>query len=229
MLAPVGLVLLLTILPTFANVVRTLNWRGDVAADEAAQVAFERVFSGEANLARANWQTLTNRLSLIGMFTQYIDRVPDERPYYGFEITENGLKGIIPRAMWPEKPSLETVAMERAYENDVVERHVGASAKPAFVVDAYLSWGPFGVLVGSLLYGMVASIASRLAERGFGGYLLGSGLVYMSLFRILWKGNAFEFLISTLFWSFVFMGLLFIAGRMTGFLVPRRRRATAAA
>jgi hypothetical protein len=115
------------------------------------------------------------------------------------------------------------MSMERVYENDVVERHSGASAKPKFVVDAYLSWGALGLLIGSLLYGMVASLASRLAERWFGGYLLGSGLVYLSLFRILWMSNSFEFLFNTVFWSFVFMGILFVAGRMSGLLVPRER------
>ncbi|WP_118829972.1 exosortase Y-associated Wzy-like protein [Salinibacter ruber] len=223
LLAPATLVVLLAILPTFAGVVRSLNWKGDVAADRAAQVATERIMSGEANLARTNWRFLTNRLSEMGMFVQYINRVPDDRPYYGFEITRNGLLGIIPGAVWPGKPSLEAMSMERVYENDVVERHSGASAKPKFVVDAYLSWGALGVLIGSLLYGMVASLASRLAERWFGGYLLGSGLVYLSLFRILWMSNSFEFLFNTVFWSFVFMGILFVAGRMSRLLVPRER------
>lgn len=228
-LAPIGLVLLLAILPAFVNVVRTLNWRGNVEADKAAQVAFDRVFSEETDLARTNWHFLTRRFSEIGMFSQYIDRVPEERPYYGLKVAENGLMAIVPRAVWAEKPSLEAMSMSRVYENDIAEPHSRASAKPKFVVDAYLSWGPLGVLIGSLLYGMVASIASRLAERWFGGYLLGSGLVYMALFRILWMGNSFEFMFNALFWSFVFMGLLFIAGRVTGFLVPQRRRATAAA
>jgi hypothetical protein len=229
MLAPTGLVFLFAILPAFGNTFRALNWHGNVEAGKAAQVALDRVFSEDTNLARTNWHFLTGRLSEIGMFSQYIDRVPDERPYYGLEIVENGIVGIIPSAVWSGKPSLEALSMERAYENDVVEPHSGASAKPKFVVDAYLSWGPLGVLIGSLLYGMVASMASRLGERWFGGYLLGSGLIYMSLFRILWRGNSFEFMFSALFWSFVFMGTLFVAGRMTGLLVPRRRRVEVAA
>lgn len=228
-MAPVGMIVLLTILPTFANVVRTLNWRGNVPADEAAQVAFDRVLSDEANLSRTNWGFLTHRLSEIGMFTQYIDRVPDARPYYGFEITKNGLMSIIPDAFWPGKPNMEKLAMERVYENDVVQRHSPVSAKPKFVVDAYLSWGALGVLIGSLVYGMIASLASRLSERYLGGYVIGSGLIYMSLFRILWMGNAFEFVFNTVFWSFVFMGLLFVAGRMTGVLVPQYRRQKAVA
>ena len=229
MLAPVGLAFLLAILPLFASTFRSLNWRGNMEADRAAQVALDRVFSGDTNLARTNWHFLTGRLSEIGMFSQYIDRVPDERPYYGLEIVENGLVGTIPSAVWSEKPSLESMSMERAYENDIVEPHSRASAKPKFVVDAYLSWGPLGVLIGSLLYGMVASIASRIGERWFGGYLLGSGLVYMSLFRILWMGNSLEFMFNALFWSFVFMGLLFMAGRITGLLVPSRRQVKVAA
>ena len=119
--------------------------------------------------------------------------------------------------------------MERAYDHGGISRNSEVSAKPQFVVDAYLSWGALGVLIGGVIFGMVASLASRLAERWFGGYLLGSGLVYTAFFRIFWKGSAFEFFIGAVFWSFVLMGLLFLAGRITGILVPQHRRAKAAA
>ena len=69
---------------------------------------------------------------------------------------------------------------------------------------------------------MIASMASRLAERWFGGYLLGSGLVYTAMFQILWRGNSVEFLINAVFWSFILTGMLFLAGRATGFLVRQR-------
>jgi hypothetical protein len=103
------------------------------------------------------------------------------------------------------------------------------SAKPKYIVDAYLSGGPLGVFLGLLLYGGMASWASRLAERWFGGYLLGSGLVYTALFKVFWLSNAFEFFFNIVFWSFMVMGALFVGGRMTGFLVhtPQKERVPA--
>nr|WP_263808706.1 hypothetical protein [Salinibacter sp.] len=218
-LAPAVLLLLFAILPTYASIVRSMSWRGDVQAEKAAEVAFDRVLSDKTPMAEINWRFMTSRLSEIGMFTDYIEHVPEKRPYYGFQLVEHGAMGIVPRAVWPGKPNMERLAMERVYEAGVVEEYSAVSAKPKFVVDAYLSGGAFGVFLGGLLYGMLASLASRLAERWFGGYLLGSGLVYTALFKVFWLSNAFEFFFNTVFWSFMVMGALFVAGRMTGYLV----------
>lgn len=113
--------------------------------------------------------------------------------------------------------------MQRVYEAGVVEEYSAVSAKPKYVVDAYLSWGAPAVFLAFILYGMLASLASRLAERWFGGYLLGSGLVYTSLFRVFWQSNTFEFFFNTVLWSFILMGALFIGGRMIGLIVPARQ------
>lgn len=226
-LAPAVLIFLLTILPTYSSILRQMNWRGGIPAQEAAEIALTRTLKGDVNLVRQNWTFLRNRLSLIGPFTEYLDNVPENRPYYGMEAVKNGIIGIVPRGIWPGKPNLERLAMERAYENGVLDKESDASAKPPFIVDAYLSFGALGVLLWCFVLGMLASLASRLAERWFGGYLLGSGLVYMALFRVFWKGAAFEFFFNPVFWGFLLMGALFIAGKTTGILVPNRERVVA--
>jgi hypothetical protein len=226
-LVPAGVIALLTILPTYASILRDLNWRGDVRTQQAAEVALERTLEGNVDLARQNWTFLTNRLSLIKMFTKYLENVPEHRPYYGMEIAKNGIMGVVPGVVWPGKPSLERLAMERVYENGVVKRQSSVSAKPPFIFDAYLSFGPLGVLFWCFVFGAIASFASRLAERWFGGYLLGSGLVYTALFRVFWKGPAFEYFFNPVFWSFLMMGALFLAGKWAGILVPKRTRVSA--
>ncbi|WP_263835231.1 exosortase Y-associated Wzy-like protein [Salinibacter sp.] len=218
-LAPAGLIALLVLLPTYNGLFRQLNWSGQVSAQQAAEVALNRTLEGKVNLAQQNWGFLTSRFSEIGLFVEYLDDVPERRPYYGLEIAQNGIVGVVPSVFWPGKPSLERLAMERVYENGAASRSSDVSAKPQFVVDAFLSFGALGVLLWCFLFGALASLASRLAERWFGGYLLGSGLVYTALFRIFWRGAAFEFFFNPIFWSFMVMGALFVAGRMTGYLV----------
>lgn len=217
---PVVLVMLFTLLPFYADVVRDLSWRGDLGSQEAARMAMEQTLSEDAPLMEKNWSFLTGRLSEIGMFVQYIDQVPEEQPFYRFELVENGVIGLVPRIFWSDKPNMERLSMERVYALGIADDHTAVSAKPKFVVDAFLSWGAWGVLLGGLLYGMLASAASRLAERWFGGYLLGSGLVYTAFFREFWMSNSFEFFFNTILWSFILMGGLFLLGRMSGYLVP---------
>jgi hypothetical protein len=226
-LLPAGVIALLIILPTYASMLRQMSWRGNVQAQKAAEVALARTLDGEVNLARNNWTFLTNRFSQISLFTKYLENVPENRSFYGLEIVKNGIIGVVPGVIWPGKPNLERLAMERVYENDVVSRSSTVSAKPQFVVDAYLSFGVLGILFWCFVFGALASFASRLAERWFGGYLLGSGLVYTALFRIFWRGAAFEYFFNPIFWSFLLMGVLFLAGRWAGILVPERERVSA--
>jgi hypothetical protein len=95
--------------------------------------------------------------------------------------------------------------MKRVYDAGVVNEHSTVSAKPAFVVDAYLSAGGFGVFIFLFLYGATAQLISTKAEYLFGGYILGTALIFSGLFQIMWRGLSFEFLINTVFWSYITM------------------------
>lgn len=221
---PTVLISLLFFLSVYGSVFRSLNWQGDISEEKAAEMAMNRAKHANISTVKRNtWSLLTGRISEIGMFSKYIDNVPENRPHYGLSIVENGMVAIIPSAVWPGKPRMEQVAMERAYENDVIKRKSGASAKPKFVVDAYLSAGAFGIFIAHLIFGALCSFASRLAERWFGGYLIGGGIMYLGMFRIFWTGNSFEFFCNQAFWGVLIMGALFLAGRWLGVLAPRRR------
>ena len=67
-IAPAVLVVLLTLLPFYAEVIRDLSWRGDMGSQEAARMAMEQALSEDAPLLEKNWSFLTGRLSEIGMF-----------------------------------------------------------------------------------------------------------------------------------------------------------------
>ena len=223
---PVAMVFLLAVLPTYANIIRGLNWRGGESAETAAAVAVDEIQSGQVDLASTNWAFLTGRISQIGMFTQYIYTFEStaeggESPFYGTEIAEQSVYSLIPRRFWPDKPITERLVMERVYDAGVVSRAANVSAKPQYVVDGYLSGGALGVLLAGLIFGLIASVASRACERWFGGYFWGTGLVYTAMFAVMWKGNTFEFFFNSVFYSFVLLVPLFWIGRWTGVLVHR--------
>jgi len=171
------------------------------------------VRSGNVNLREASENFAKNRLSEINLFVHYIHRVPERHPYYGSTIIVQTAESFVPRLLWADKPNTERVVMQRAYENDVVSRAARISAKPQFVVDCFLWWGVPGIVIGCFIFGALASLMSRLAERWFSGYTLGSGLICAALFQIFWRDNSFEFFFPTVFWSFVTMFVLFQLGR----------------
>jgi hypothetical protein len=153
----------------------------------------------------SNWSFLTGRLSEIEMFTKFVKSTPDKIDYYNLILLQQSAIAIIPRVFWPAKPITEDLVMQRVYAANVVNSNSNVSAKPAFVVDAYLSYGGIGVFIAMLLYGAIAQLISIQAERLFGGYVLGTALIFSGLFQIFWRGLSFEFLINTVFWSYVSM------------------------
>ena len=152
------------------------------------------------------------------MFTKFVSSTPSEVDYYGLQILKQSALAIIPRIFWESKPTTENLIMERVYNAGVVYRGSNVSAKPPFIVDAYLSGGIFGIFICLFAYGAIAQSISIKAEYLFGGYILGTALIFSSLFQILWRGLSFEFLINSVFWSYISMLVLFNIFKTTNIL-----------
>ncbi|HTE02429.1 MAG TPA: hypothetical protein VK668_24240 [Mucilaginibacter sp.] len=212
------LVLVFIFLPTYNRIFRQNAWSGEVAVDEATQLALDAALSkSSSNEDESNWGFLVFRLSEIDMFTSFANSTPDKVDFYGFDLFNQSAVAIIPRIFWPSKPITESLVMERVYNANVINRGSSVSAKPAFIVDAYLSDGTIGVFISLFIYGAVAQLISRKAEYLFGGYILGTALIFSGLFQIFWRGLSFEFLINSVFWSYVSMIIIqkiFVATRI---------------
>lgn len=204
-----ALLLLFALLPTYNRIFRENNWGNDVNADDAYALALDATIkSGQAG-DDGNWGFLVYRLSEVDMFTTFVQSTPQSIDYYGFKLLKQSAIVVVPRIFWPSKPSTEELVMERVYDAGVIYRGVNVSAKPAFIVDAYLSGGTTGIFIALFLYGAIAQLISLRAEYLFGGYVLGTALIFSGLFQIFWRGLSFEFLINSVFWSYVSMLIIF--------------------
>nr|WP_316811401.1 hypothetical protein [Pedobacter heparinus] len=213
------LLLLFIVLPTYNRIFREHAWGGDLNAEDASELALSSVFSQDGT-DDSNWSFLTLRLSEIDMFTKYVQSTPAYVDHYGTQLFRQSLTTIIPRVFWPSKPITETMVMERVYNAGVVSRGSRASAKPAFIVDAYLSGGSLGIFISLFIFGAACQLIAIRAEKLFGGYILGTALVFTGLFQAFWRGQSFEFLINTVFWSYITMYLIFWTLRFTNILKP---------
>lgn len=197
------------LLPIYNSIFRENSWTGDTNKDIARQKAIDAVINNKSVANESNWSFFAYRLSEINMFVPFVQSTPAHVDYYGTQLLEQSIIVIIPRIFWPNKPNTETLVMERVYNAGVISRGSNVSAKPAFVVDAYLSGGAFGIFISLFLYGSLTQLISHKAEELFGGYILGTALIFSGLFQILWRGSSFEFLINAVFWSYVSMFILF--------------------
>jgi hypothetical protein len=202
------LLALFMLLPTYNRIFRDNAWAGDATAEDASKLALDALISGEAK-TESNWDFLVFRLSEVDMFIKYTKSTPANIDFYGLQLIKQALEVVIPRAVWPEKPVTEELVMERVYDAGVIYRGVTVSAKPPLVVDAYLSAGGLGIFLTLFVFGCVVQLINLRAEKLFGGYILGSAMVFAGLFQIMWRGLSFEFLINSVFWSYVTMLIIF--------------------
>lgn len=199
------LLVLFFLLPTFIGNFRKMVSEG-ADATTARDESINQIINSDnlvQDLQEDNWMFLTDRLSEIGMFIRYTESTPYFIPYYKTTILKDAIQTVVPRFFWPGKPNVEQLVMNRVYAAGVVDRQAIVSAKPAYIVDCYLSYGSIGIWIGLFLYGYLAQFLSNLAEKMFGGYFLGSAVMFAGLFQILWRGNSLEFLFNAVFWSIV--------------------------
>lgn len=219
--APVIGFLYLTYVPTFNQSFRYFTWEQGVDTETAFQTSLAITLEANTDdITQTNWNFFTNRLSEVNMFVKFREYVPEIRDYYGFQIVKQSIINLLPRAVFPNKPITEAVVMERVYEAGVVANISNVSAKPAFVVDCFLSGGSLGVFLGTFLLGCFMSYASWYANTLFGGYLFGTALMYNSFFNELWRGNCFEFISTSMMWGLIVMYLVHRLSKYAGILVP---------
>lgn len=213
------MVALILVLPTYNKIFREKAWANQETAEEASDAALAAI-SGEDEIEDSTtWSFLSGRLSEVQMFMVYIESTPDFNDYYNFDILIQAFEVVVPRVFWPGKPNTEKLVMERVYKSGVVNSNSNVSAKPALVVDGYLSGGTFGIFLTCLIFGAMTQLISLKAESLFGGYLIGTALIFSGLFQILWRGLSFEFLLNSVVWSYVTMLLIFTIMRFLNVLV----------
>lgn len=222
---PLFLVVLLGlffILPTFIGNFRQLAARPENPDYATARNESINAIINDDNLAENlkddNWEFLILRFSEIDMFIKYTNSTPKYVPYYNFNIFTDAVKSVVPRFLWPWKPDMETLVMERAYKANVVNRFTNVSAKPAYIVDCYLSYGVIGIWLGLFLYGYVAQWLSQKSEALFGGYFMGTGVMFAGLFQLFWRGNSLEIIYNNIFWGFITLYIISEVFRARGIL-----------
>jgi hypothetical protein len=158
------LCILFLLLPTYANFIRANVWSGQESAENASELALQAALDQNEEKGDTNWSFFVYRLSEIHMFTIFLESTPDNIPYYGFELLKQSATAVVPRIFWPAKPNTESMVMERVYAAGVVNRNANVSAKPAYIVDAYL-WGRSAVDLakgGTVVWRVLAGYSTYL-------------------------------------------------------------------
>jgi hypothetical protein len=222
-----GLVWLLYFYP-FTMALRPLVWQSETDEKTAIEISLETALRMSLK-ERVDlvWDILVIRANELYQFKKYLAWVPARHPYFGLDLVKEAALGLVPRVIWPEKPQLEPIVMQRVYEAGIVSETAVVSAKPNLYQDAYLSWDWIAIILFSGMFGFVFMLLNRMAERLFGGYEIGTCLIFTALF-----GDSFRsapnllFLVGSTSLSFLVMVLLFLLGRAIGWISPAHVEST---
>jgi hypothetical protein len=214
----------------FGIALRPLLWYEGVPRQEATAISLDYALTMplDQRLDQA-WKMMAGRANDLYQFQKYLEYVPGTRPYFGLELVKQALMAFVPRLLWPDKPDLERLAMVRVYEAGVVSEQAVVSAKSNYYQDAYMSGGWPAIIVAGLFLGVLMMLIGRLCERLFGGYEIGTCLIYTGLFA--WPlhfAQNFEFFVGGILTGFPIVLGLFYAGQVMGWIQPSpsiRRRA----
>jgi hypothetical protein len=205
----------------FATSLRRPLWYEGVTQERAVEIALDQ--TRDLTLrerAETLWELLSVRGSDLKHFAKYVAFVPETRSFYGWELVGNSITALTPRLLWPDKPDIERLSMERVYEAGITAEEVIVSAKTNLYQDGYLSGGYTGVFLFCLSFGILAMWISQTCERFFGGYEYGTGLMYFGLFATpINLALNVEFMISGLAGSALVALLMFAVARSAGWLV----------
>lgn len=183
----------------YNQVFRQNTWKEGASLEDAYKIALDATIANNNEEDSNKWDFLVGRLSEIEMFTKYVSFTPRIVDYYGFRLIKQSIIAIIPREIWHKKPISENLVMERVYKAYVIGRASVASAKQAFIVDSYLCEGILGVLFFLFIYGVLVLKIFLKAEYLFGGYYLGTAIIFSGLFQNFRRGLSFEFLFNAIF------------------------------
>ena len=110
--------------------------------------------------------TIFERASLIQMLCLSVDRVPSVKPYLGGESYADIPAQIIPRFLWPDKPSSLLANIRLALHFNLVTAESSQSVSIAFgmISEAYINFGYPGVICLGLLFGAGFKRIAQLSQ-----------------------------------------------------------------
>lgn len=203
----IGMLVLLPVRQDF----RELTWSGsdaDLALTSKAilypRVAADYLASADA---RDSLQVAMSRLAHLMTFAEVVEKTPGDIGYWEGETYRALLYKIIPRAVYPDKPTIETGQLFGHRYGFLSPTDRTTSYNLPQLVELYANFGIVGVLVGMFVVGVIYAAIVRCFGHRDGG--LGSqvaGAYVMAKLLLIESSAALVF--GGLAWNIVFVGCL---------------------
>jgi membrane protein implicated in regulation of membrane protease activity len=164
-------------------------------------------FSLTSAFGRVNYALILTRLE---------ETYPQREDYLYGQTYLPAVTSLIPRYFWQDKPTFDYYNQFGRSTGILLPTDTGTTVLFSSVGELYLNFGPFGLIVGMLLYGLLfKSLYSVVQMSGSSpSAVLLYGLVFLDLVRV--EGPLGPALPGDLRWFFVGLVTLFVFGAIRG-------------
>jgi hypothetical protein len=129
---------------------------------------------------------VSGRVSQLGIFAHCVDLTPASISYWHGETYKTLPASIIPRVLWPNKPS-KTLGQDFGHRYQIInDNDFNTSINLPLLVEFYINFGPVGVLMGMFLLGCIYRLLYlKVNVSGVGdGVLLIGAFIFKGLINI---------------------------------------------
>jgi len=170
----IGFVSLLALLHSGKSEMRRVYWEEKKPAPTVVElpaffsewVGYSLQASGSDEALETKKPTIFDRASLIHMLSMSVERVPETLPYLHGESYVDIPAQVIPRFLWPDKPSslLANVRLALYFNLIKIESAFEVSIAFGMIAESYINFGYLGVGVLGLLFGLGFKRIAQLAQ-----------------------------------------------------------------
>jgi hypothetical protein len=130
---------------------------------DLASSDWQKVYSGEKTIYEQLAPT-ESRSSLLTMTGLILDKTPDRVPFQHGAYYPLLLKNLVPRVLWPEKPSVNVANQFFQVNYGLTEREHLSSVSIAcgFEAEGYMNFGWYGVVAIGILVGCILGVYEKI-------------------------------------------------------------------
>jgi hypothetical protein len=206
----VGVALLRPIMTPFRSLTWARSTQASITTTQKLRI-FGKVVKGAAEGRFGNYDRLTQfaaqRLCVTCTFADVLRQTPDIVPYWRGETYVAILYKPIPRILWPGKPQDET-GQEFGHRYGYLARaDHGTTYNLPQTVELYANFGVAGVIIGSLLFGILYRVTELMffhRDSGIGAVALGS----VAVSHLLGIESGASLVLGGFLWGLVTIGLV---------------------
>ena len=150
------------------------------------QLIYERMLGERKKYIPHDYEILSMRSNYMVTFARTVELTPDQIPYWRGDTYRTLFTSFLPRFLFPGKP-IKSVGQEFGHRYELLHPFdLSTSYNLPIIVEMYINFGPWGVVIGMFILGLIFRIIYTMLNQpqsGEGGAII-SAVIFINLFNL---------------------------------------------